>query len=68
MKRPTQDTIVLSTSNEENTLLIDDQLGPCPDCSDMMSIVYDWDKISYLCENCGLTIANSGTLSTQEQM
>lgn len=68
MKRPTQDTIVLVTSTEGNILPTDDQLRSCPDCSDTMNIVYDWDKISYLCENCGLTIANSGTLSAQEQM
>lgn len=67
MKRPTQDIIVLSTSTEVNTLP-DDQLRSCPDCSDTMNIIYDWDKISYSCENCGLTIANSGTPSTQEEM
>jgi transposase-like protein len=28
----------------------------CPDCSDTMLKFYDWDKMKYLCENCGLTI------------
>ncbi|MGB6673065.1 MAG: hypothetical protein WBE34_11570 [Candidatus Nitrosopolaris sp.] len=30
----------------------------CPDSSDMMLKFYDWDKMKYLCENCGLTIDN----------
>ncbi|HET7147243.1 MAG TPA: hypothetical protein VFI73_01980 [Candidatus Nitrosopolaris sp.] len=30
----------------------------CPDCSDTMLKFYDWDKMKYLCENCGLTINN----------
>jgi hypothetical protein len=29
-----------------------------PDCSDTMLKFYDWDKMKYLYENCGLTIAN----------
>lgn len=30
----------------------------CPDCYDTMIVVHGWDKFSYLCENCGLTLAN----------
>jgi ribosomal protein S27AE len=29
----------------------------CPDCSDIMVMVYDWDRFNYLCENCGLMLA-----------
>jgi hypothetical protein len=27
----------------------------CPDCFNTMMELYDWDKIKYVCENCGLT-------------
>jgi len=43
------------------TTTTDDQLLEsiyCPDCSDTMIEFYDWDKMKYLCENCGLTINN----------
>jgi ribosomal protein S27E len=36
----------------------------CPDCYDTMLMYYDWDKTKYICENCGLTIANSAILAT----
>jgi len=36
----------------------------CPDCFDTMMKLYDWDKVRYRCENCGLTIANPLLLST----
>ena len=26
-----------------------------PDCFNTMMELYDWDKIKYVCENCGLT-------------
>jgi ribosomal protein S27E len=43
------------------TVTTDNQLlksVDCPDCSDNLLKFYDWDKMKYLCENCGLTINN----------
>lgn len=43
------------------TITTDDQILEsidCPDCSDTMLEFYDWDKMKYVCENCGLTINN----------
>jgi len=36
----------------------------CPDCFDTTMKLYDWDKVRYRCENCGLTIANPLPFST----
>lgn len=56
----TQDVIALeepliqaATTTTDNQLL---ESVDCPDCSDTMLKFYDWDKMKYLCENCGLTI------------
>jgi hypothetical protein len=38
----------------------------CPDSFDTMMKLYDWDKIKYVCENCGLTIANPPSPSTYD--
>jgi ribosomal protein S27E len=58
----TQDVIALekpliqaATTTTDNQLL---ESVDCPDCSDTMLKFYDWDKMKYLCENCGLTINN----------
>jgi transposase-like protein len=36
----------------------------CPDCYNRVIKFYDWSKTKYVCENCGLTIANYSILST----
>ncbi|MFZ0515345.1 MAG: hypothetical protein WAM14_27355 [Candidatus Nitrosopolaris sp.] len=57
--RLTQDVIALEKSLSTTTA--DNQLREsvdCPDCYDTMLKFYGWDKIKYLCENCGLTITN----------
>jgi transposase-like protein len=35
----------------------------CPDCYNTVIKFYDWGKTKYICENCGLTIANYSILS-----
>ncbi len=66
--RLTQDVITLEKLPTEAAATgIDNQLQEsldCPDCSDMMLQLYDWDKMGYLCENCGLAISNPAILST----
>jgi len=66
--RLTQEVIALEKSLSQAAATdIDNQLQEsldCPDCSDMMLQLYDWDKMGYLCENCGLAIANPAILST----
>ncbi|MDQ6864389.1 MAG: hypothetical protein FIO02_04095 [Nitrosopumilales archaeon] len=55
-----QDVIAIEKSEAAATTT-DNQLQEsldCPDCSDTMLKFYDWDKMKYLCENCGLTINN----------
>ena len=55
-----QDVIAIEKSEAAATTT-DNQLQEsldCPDCSDMMLKFYEWDKMRYLCENCGLTINN----------
>jgi transposase-like protein len=59
-----QDVLALEES-EAVVITTDNQLQEsldCPDCSDTMIKFYDWDKMKYLCENCGLTIANPATV------
>jgi ribosomal protein S27E len=65
----TQDAIALEKSPTETAARggTDNHLREsldCPDCFDTMLKFYDWDKMKYICENCGLTIANSAILST----
>jgi ribosomal protein S27E len=52
------EAVVISTHNQLQESL------DCPDCSDTMIKFYDWDKMKYLCENCGLTIANPAIVCT----
>ncbi len=63
-------TITLGNSRRYSKVktarFIEEQSVDCPDCSDMMLMVYNWDKFSYLCENCGLTVANPDSLSTHD--
>jgi transposase-like protein len=47
--------------------LVEESLD-CPDCFDTMMKLYDWDKVRYRCENCGLIIANPlSTYTVEEQ-
>lgn len=61
----TQDAVVLEKSPTKAAApSTDNQLQEsmdCPDCFDTMLEFYDWDKMKYLCENCGLIIANPVT-------
>ena len=56
----TQDVITIEKSlTLAAAITTDNQLlesVDCPDCSDTMLKLYDWDKMKYLCENCELTI------------
>ena len=65
--RLTQDVIALGRSPTEapatNNQL--QETMDCPDCSDTMLKFYDWDKMKYLCQNCGLTIANPAIISQE---
>jgi transposase-like protein len=58
----TQDVIALEKPLiQAATITTDSQIlesVDCPDCSDTMLKFYDWDKMKYLCEDCGLTINN----------
>lgn len=71
--RLTQDVIALEKSPTEAAApATSNQLQEsmdCPDCSDTMLKFYDWDKMKYLCENCGLTIAKllPSTFIAEEQ-
>jgi uncharacterized protein (DUF983 family) len=60
--RLTQDVIALEKSLSQAAATTTDlqllESVNCPDCYDTMLKFYDWDKIKYLCENCGLTITN----------
>jgi len=64
----TQDAIALEKSPTEAAAIDTDnhlrESLDCPDCFDTMLKFYDWDKMRYICENCGLTIANPSILST----
>ena len=64
----TQDAIALEKSPTETAARGTDnhlrELLDCPDCFDTMLMFYDWDNMKYICENCGLTIANSAILAT----
>ena len=64
----TQDAIALEKSPTETAARGTDnhlrELLDCPDCFDTMLMFYDWDNMKYICENCGLTIANPSILST----
>jgi len=64
----TQDAIALEKSPTETAATGTDnhlrELLDCPDCFDTMLMFYDWDNMKYICENCGLTIANSAILAT----
>ena len=66
--RLTTDLLVLEKSlSQADAVTTDNQLREsvdCPDCFDTMTKLYDWDKIRYVCENCGLTMANPVILST----
>ncbi|HYT44246.1 MAG TPA: hypothetical protein VEP90_18085 [Methylomirabilota bacterium] len=68
LARLTQDAISLDKSPTELTATCTDnhlwESLDCPDCFDTMLKFYDWDKMKYICENCGLTIANPSILST----
>ena len=71
MRRPRliQDVIAVEKSpTEAAATTTDNQLREsveCPDCYDTVLEFYDWDKIKYLCENCGLTITNPVILSQE---
>jgi hypothetical protein len=56
-KSPTE-TAARGTYNHLRELL------DCPDCFDTMLMFYDWDNMKYICENCGLAIANSAILAS----
>jgi len=64
----TQDAIALEKSPTETAATGTDnhlrELLDCPDCFDTMLMFYAWDNMKYICENCGLTIANSAILAT----
>ncbi len=67
----THDTLAVEKSETEATAGTCLKIHPevekeldCPDCYDTMLKLYDWDKINYFCENCGLTTANPSILST----
>ena len=64
-----QDVIAVEKSpTEAAATTTDNQLREsveCPDCYDTVLEFYDWDKIKYLCENCGLTITNPVILSQE---
>jgi ribosomal protein S27E len=47
-----------TSSRTHSQPLYEAQSVDCPDCFDAMIRFYDWDSVRYLCENCGLTIAN----------
>jgi hypothetical protein len=72
LKRDTlaQDAVVLEKSPTKAAAPATDnqlqELKDCPDCFDTMLEFYDWDKMKYRCENCGLTIANTLLPSTEE--
>lgn len=59
------ETIVVggSYSGVRTSIYTEEQTIDCPDCFDSMSKVCNWDRFSYLCENCGLTLANLASLS-----
>lgn len=60
--RLTTDLLVLEKSlSQADAVTTDNRLREsvdCPDCYDTMLKFYDWDRIKYLCENCGITIGN----------
>lgn len=43
-----------SSETATTVQLLEEESVTCPDCSDVMIRFYDWNKLRYQCENCGL--------------
>jgi hypothetical protein len=52
-----------SYSEVRTSICTEEQTIDCPDCFDTMFKICNWDRFSYLCENCGLKLANFSSLS-----
>jgi uncharacterized protein (DUF983 family) len=59
----------LELSEQEDPRLIVNNIGlhssitrECPDCQSSITEFYTWDKVRYVCENCGILINESTTM------